>query len=263
MIRYILVFCLITFASKAYCASLMVLDGGEGLLVRVLNENNSIWIDTGGLNKIRENLNKFKKNNEPYPSDIFLTHLHPDHASGIFEIIEKNPGVNIYDNCMPNINLKDGEIIRWTNDLLSSYKKRVCVNDKSKILFGDIEIEVLWPTGNFNSKNHNFYSLVLKISRDSKNILIMGDATSEVERWLIKNKAASIKDINVLIVGHHGSDAASSEDFINAVSPDIAVVSANKNNIRGYPSEKIIKRLNRSVNNVWITGKDGDFNYNF
>lgn len=259
--KYFLILTLLSFVSNTFCASLIVTNGGEGLLVRILNEDKSIWIDTGSLNKIRSNLDKIKKNKEPYPSDIFLTHLHPDHASGIFELIEKNPDINIYDNCMPNINVKDGEIVRWTNDLLLAHEKRTCINNQSKIFFDDVKIEVLWPTGNFKSKNHNLYSLVLKISKNSKSVLIMGDAPKEAEKWLIKNKLSSLENINVLIVGHHGSDSASSEDFLEIVSPDIAVVSVEKQNVRGYPSKKTIKNLMHNINEVWITGWDGDFYY--
>ena len=259
--KYFLILLLLPFISNAFCASLIVTDGGEGLLVRILNKDKSIWIDTGGLNKIRSNLSKIKKNNEPYPSDIFLTHLHPDHASGIFELIEKNPNINIYDNCMPNIDVKDGEIVRWTNDLLLTHEKRTCINDKSKFIFDDIKIEVLWPSGNFKSKNHNFYSLVLKVSKNSKSVLIMGDAPKEVERWLIKNKISNLENINLLIVGHHGSDSASAKDFLETVSPDMALVSVDKQNVRGYPSKKTIEKLVGNTNEVWITGRDGDFYY--
>ena len=259
--KYFLILLLLPFIGNAFCASLIVTDGGEGLLVRILNKDKSIWIDTGSLNKIRSNIDKIKKNNEPYPSDIFLTHLHADHASGIFELIEKNPDINIFDNCMPNINVKDGEIIRWTNDLLLAHENRTCINDKSEFIFDDIKIDVLWPTGHFKSKNHNLYSLVLKVSKNSKSILIMGDAPKEVERWLIKNKLSSLENINVLIVGHHGSDSASAKDFLKTVSPDIALVSVDQQNIRGYPSEKTIENLMNNTNEVWITGRDGDFHY--
>lgn len=262
MRNFMLIF-LISFTYNLFGASLSVIDGGEGLLIRIINEKKSIWIDTGSLNKIRQNLNKTKKNNEPLPSDIFLTHLHPDHASGIFELVEKNPEIIIYDNCMPNIDVKDGELIRWTDKFISSHKKRICVNSKSKFYFKDMSIDILWPTGIFESKNHNLYSLVLKVSKNNKSVLIMGDVPKSVEKTIIKNLSFKLRDIDVLVVGHHGSDSASSEDFLKLISPKIAVVSVDKQNVRGYPSKKALERINRNSDQLWITGKDGDFKFYF
>ena len=250
-------------AGQAAASSLTVYDAGEGLLARIKTDNSSIWIDTGSLIKIRENISRLQPPGELSATDLILTHLHPDHASGIFELVERYPEINVYDSCMPGIGVKDGELIRWTDEFLSSLKKRTCVDDQSGLVFDDVEIEVLWPTGEFQSKDHNYYSLVLKVSARDTHVLMMGDANKNTEKWLLSNKSESLKGIDVLIVGHHGSAAASSSEFLKAVLPELAVVPVNSNNARGYPSQETLDRIVQHGGELWVTGTDGDFQIEF
>ena len=257
--KSLLSFFLIIFSFKVLASSFFVYNAGEGLFARVITEKYSVLIDTGSLFEIRKNLLKLKKNNNFIITDVILTHLHADHSSGIFEILDEFPRVNIYDNCMTNINVDDGDLMRWTDQFLKTLPKRMCINDKTKLIFDDVLIETLWPTGNFKSKNHNHYSLVLKITTKQKSVLVMGDALASTEKWLIENKLDKLKNIDVLVVGHHGSDAASTKIFLDIVNPNMAVIPANKNNIRGYPSYKTINRIKSLGINFWITGIHGDF----
>ena len=194
---------------------------------------------------------------------FILTHLHPDHASGIFELVERYPEINVYDSCMPGIGVEDGELIRWTDEFLSSLKKRTCLDDQSRLAFDDVEIEVLWPTGKFHSKDHNYYSLVVKVSSRDTHVLMMGDANKNTEKWLLSNKSESLNGIDVLIVGHHGSAAASSSEFLKAVHPEVAVVPVNSNNARGYPSKETLDRIIQHGAELWVTGTDGDYRIKF
>ena len=251
------------FSKISMASSLTVFDAGEGLLARLKTENSSIWIDTGGLLKIRENISRLQPTDESAPTDIILTHLHPDHASGIFELMERYPEINVHDNCMPGISVDDGELIRWTDEFLSSLDSRSCIHAGSIFEFDDVKIEVLWPTQNFHSNDHNFYSLVLRIDSENTSVLMMGDATKKTEKWLLTSKRERLQGIETLIVGHHGSDAATSHEFLALVQPITAVVPVNKNNARGYPSQKTLERILEHGAELWLTGEMGDFRIEF
>ena len=263
MIRHLSLILFLLITGPCAASSLTVYDAGEGLLARIKTANSSIWIDTGSIIKIRENISKLQTSNEPSPTDLILTHLHPDHASGIFELVERYPEINVYDSCMPGIGVEDGELIRWTDEFLLSLKARVCVGDQSSLVFDDVEVEVLWPTGKFHSKDHNYYSLVLRVSAGKTHVLMMADANKKTEKWLLKNKLQSLKGINVLIVGHHGSASASSPEFLAAVDPELAVVPVNSNNARGYPSRETLERIIQNGVDLWVTGTDGDYRLEF
>ncbi|MDB2389786.1 MBL fold metallo-hydrolase [Alphaproteobacteria bacterium] len=261
--RYIWLILFLLVAGHAAASSLTVYDAGEGLLARIKTDNSSIWIDTGSLIKIRQNISRLQPPGEPSPTDLILTHLHPDHASGIFELVERYPEINVYDSCMPGIGVEDGDLIRWTDEFLSSLKKRTCLDHQSRLAFDDVEIEVLWPTGEFQSKDHNYYSLVLKVSARDIHVLMMGDANKNTEKWLLSHKSEILKGVDVLIVGHHGSGAVSSSEFLSAVYPRVAVVPVNLNNARGYPSQETLDRIIQHGAELWVTGIDGDYRINF
>lgn len=244
---------------QACASSFTVYSAGEGLLATIKTKNSHIWIDTGSLIKIRQNILRLHPPGTLPPTDVILTHLHPDHASGIFELVERYPEINVFDNCMPGIGVEDGDLIRWTDEFLKSLKARSCIDDNARFFFDNLLINVLWPTGNFQSKDHNHYSIVLKVTSEEKSILIMGDANKQTEMWLIRNKFDEIKNIDVLIVGHHGSGAASSSEFLSVVNPKVAVVPVNRNNLRGYPNQLTLNLIKQHGIDLWLTGINGDY----
>lgn len=254
-----LIFCfwiaIVTMPASA--AKLIVLDPGEGLMVAIKTENHSILIDTGTLPNVNANLD-FLHSHEIFSiTDLFLTHLHADHASGLFEVTHRFPNMNIYDHCMPGVNQHDGDLIRWTDELLSTWEQRFCVESTMSFSFDNIAIDVLWPKKNFNSKDHNKYSLVLRVSSEQQSVLLMADVPESVEETLLSNQREKISGIDVLVVGHHGSGKATSPEFLNTVTPRLAIVPVNIGNVHGYPNEEVIQRLKSKVPEVWITGVDG------
>lgn len=103
-------------------------------------------------------------------------------------------------------------------------------------------------------------SLVYVATRDNSmeannnKYLFMGDAEDDVET----NSKIIWEDIDVLKVGHHASDTSSTEQFINKVLPEVAVISVNSNtNSYGHPSEKIIKRLQDKECEIYRTDMNG------
>ena len=84
--------------------------------------------------------------------------------------------------------------------------------------------------------------------------LFMGDAEDDVET----NSKITWENIDVLKVGHHGSDTSSTEQFINKVLPEMAVISVNSNtNSYGHPSETVIKRLQDKECEIYRTDMNG------
>lgn len=63
---------------------------------------------------------------------------------------------------------------------------------------------------------------------------------------------------HVLKVGHHGSETSSGNDFLAAVAPEIAIVSAGKFNQFHHPSPRVIKRLERIGIRILRTAEQGD-----
>ena len=72
----------------------------------------------------------------------------------------------------------------------------------------------------------------------------MGDAGVEREKEILQKY--SLKNINFLKVGHHGSDTSTSEEFIDRINPQIAIISVGKNNRYGHPSIATLNNLSNS-----------------
>jgi competence protein ComEC len=73
-------------------------------------------------------------------------------------------------------------------------------------------------------------------------MLLMGDAEQPEEEWLLANERDELH-ADLLKVGHHGSKTSSSERFLNAVAPRLALVSVGAGNSYHLPTPAIMERL--------------------
>ena len=99
-------------------------------------------------------------------------------------------------------------------------------------------------------------SLVLRIDHGSKSFLFMADAEKEAENAMIK--AGSNVKADVLKVGHHGSKSSSTDKFLQAVNPSIAVISVGANNKYGHPSDRVLQSLQSLGVNILRTDELGN-----
>ena len=83
----------------------------------------------------------------------------------------------------------------------------------------------------------------------------MGDAEEEVEEALLLAKLDL--SANILKVGHHGSDNATTEAFLQAVSPQEAIISVGADNSFNHPSQRIVRRLERQEVLILRTDQQG------
>jgi beta-lactamase superfamily II metal-dependent hydrolase len=103
----------------------------------------------------------------------------------------------------------------------------------------------------------NESSVVLRVSWGEVSFLLTGDVGRETEHDLLYE--GYDLESTVLKVGHHGSDSSSSSQFLAAVSPEVAAISAGLDNSFGHPSEDVIARLERVVDpdHIYVTSEAG------
>lgn len=113
------------------------------------------------------------------------------------------------------------------------------------------------PTADERSPND--WSVVLRITYGEFDALLMGDADDRIEAGLLDQGK-----VEVLKVGHHGSRTSTSAEFVEAVSPDYALISAGARNRYGHPHPQVLARLEDAgarvlrtdcQGTVWVTGK--------
>jgi competence protein ComEC len=245
---------LATFAFAAEALKISFIDVGDGDAILIQTPNQNALIDTAGLlygQKLSEYL---KENNAVKLNYLIITHPHLDHMGGAFFIVPELAIGEIFDNGQ---DLDDNEdIYRW-------YKKLIRKRDNYRILkAGDslsmdgASLEVLWPKQPNQHKSFNANSLVIMLNYKKFNCLLTGDFNQLGEKELLQ-EGLDLK-ANLLKVGHHGYFDATSSAFLDAVSPQIAIISVDAKNIRGAPSEVTLKQLNERKIKVYRTDKNGN-----
>lgn len=189
---------------------------------------------------------------------LIVSHCDSDHIGGLFAVL-KNIKV---EKIIISIQAEESKQL---DDLMEIAKKKnieVIVLEAGNELKLDKEIkmEVLWPVRNDLIKDNvlNNNSLVLKISYNEFSILFTGDIEELAEKEIIKIYDEIELNATILKVAHHGSKTSSTEEFLEAVQPKIALIGVGKDNKFGHPSEDVITRLNNLGTNIFRTDENGE-----
>lgn len=221
-------------------------DVGQADSTLIISDKKTMLIDAGTNEmgeKVVENIKKLGIERIDY---LIGTHPHEDHIGGLDDVIKNFEIGIIY---MPKIqtNTKTFEDVL---DAIAEKNLTITIPKKGeKFILGKAECEImLCGTGTKEEKeNLNLSSIVTKVTYGNQNYLFMGDAEKENEQSRTWTK------VNVLKVGHHGSDTSSSVKFLEQVEPQIAIISVGKNNTYGHPKQVILDRLNKIGSVVYMT----------
>ena len=210
---------------------------GDSILIQVNNKN--LLIDSGP-NKSEDKLKKYlKKLNISKFDYIIATHPHEDHIGNMSYIINNFDVLNFYapkvENSTKAFETMVESLIR--KDLKIKVLK---ANIKSIYLGKNIVVDVFSPFSN-SYEDLNNYSPIVKISYGNTSFLFTGDA-EELSENEVLNAGFDLK-CDVLKIGHHGSSSSTSEKFLKASNPSIAVISVGEDNTYGHPTDTVLSRL--------------------
>lgn len=102
---------------------------------------------------------------------------------------------------------------------------------------GDGVVTLYPPLGGGTSNESGLFALC---SVEDADVLVTGDADGFVEKMLVKYY--DIPDLELLVAGHHGSASSTSSELLDALLPELALISVGHNNY-GHPSEEVLSRL--------------------
>lgn len=235
---------------------LVVFDVGEGQSLLVQQGNRGLLIDTGHPGMARHLLDRLDVLGVVHLDYLILTHLHPDHAGGYFRLRETWPETPVLYSGHPLPADVQPDLTRWMNDALQHDPYRRVLTAGDVLGWQEITLQALWPD-KFVSANLNHHSLVLLLRHGDVEVLVMGDADAAAEAQLLTGNRLPEK-IEVLVVGHHGAADATSDAFLARVKPALAIVSVNRDNIRGYPATEVLQRLEKNGARVLRTDRQGE-----
>lgn len=243
-------------------AAITFVDVGQGDCIHIRTEEGKNYLIDGGGSESYDTGRKILKpyllkNGVKCVDAAFVTHLHEDHYGGIRSLAQENMIKTIvaYE---ANKYLVDDIKSETGADVEYVYR------EQSIKLGENVFIEVISPERRTkqeyksllsDAENENLSSLILKINYKGLKVLVTGDIDMQGEKELIENYREEL-DCDVIKVPHHGSKYSSSEEFIETVSPEVAVFQVGKNNY-GHPSNEAIKRYSKYGSVVVRNDKDG------
>ena len=185
---------------------------------------------------------------------LFGTHPHDDHMGGMQEVITS---VEIGKIIIPDV--EDGKATsNWYENLMLELVRGDYDVEYSKegaiYNLGDAKISILTQFTEYESSLNN-YSAIMKVSFGEMDIIMTGDAENIVEEEALKSGVDL--DAEILKVGHHGSDTSSSEYFLDAISPEYALISVGLDNKYKHPIKSTMENLEEREIEVYRTDESG------
>lgn len=184
---------------------------------------------------------------------MILTHADLDHIGGARAVLRSFPVGAVYD---PGLAAGKEAFV----DVLEAASRRevpwLVARAGTRLEFGRLGIEVLSPTDSMRAAGveTNDGSVVLMVRYGAFDVLLTGDAYKPVERRIATLLGP---DIEVLKVGHHGSDTSTDPVLLDGIRPELAVISVGPNNRYGHPAPEVLERLRERAIDVRRTDEDG------
>lgn len=230
------------------------LDVGQADSILLELPNNEIMLIDAGNNSDGRKVVSYLRDKGIDTIDYLIgTHPHADHIGGLDDVIDNFEIGRIY---LPQVI----HTSKTFEDVLLAVQRkgkeitpaRAGVNIVDE---PNLQIYFISPVrDDYNNLNH--YSAVVKVDFLNKSFLFTGDAEIPNEEEMIEKYGSSLKS-HVLKVGHHGSNTSTSEEFIEKVVPDYAVISVGKDNSYGHPSALVIQRLQNHGVKIYRTDLQG------
>ncbi len=227
---------------------LTVLDVGQGQCILLQSKDSAYLLDCGGENGEyvadaaicalgAQGINQL--------DGIILTHYDKDHANGTPYLLQTIPVKQLYlpdtekENSMRMMIEEQGVPITWVSDV----QKLSCGVGELTVFPAEIK------------EDGNESSMCILYQTEKCAILVTGDRDLQGETYLLEQ--GNIPQLDVLVVGHHGSYNATGWELLNRTNPRIAIVSVGEQNPHGHPNKLTLERLYRFGCIVRRTDQEG------
>ena len=263
-------------------------DVGQGDAILATYKNYQVLIDGGPNDRVINCLSKYMGFWDRNIELVILTHPQTDHFTGLVEVYKRYT----VDLMIAN-NLDSGtQEYKVLKSLVGGSDTKVITPETGvKMRLGLIYLDILHPSKKFllentqeiafentgnktreemqastkgdnvlgaftSNRDPNDFSIVAVLSFKDFDALLTGDIGPKISDVL--SESGQIKDVDYIKIPHHGSKNGLSNGLLEATMPEIAVISAGKNNRYGHPHQEIIKLLTENDTKILGTYELGD-----
>ncbi len=221
------------------------LDVGQGDAIYIRTPHgNDVLVDGGPDDSVIQKLHEVIPSFDRDIDMVVVTHPDKDHIAGLAQVFENYEVENflhseISSGTSFDVSLHDhAKIEPAMNDILARRGERIILDKK----YG-VYMDILFPDQDTSLfKDTNDASIVMRLVYGKTSFILNGDSPISVEQFLSRNDSKNIKS-TVLKLGHHGSQTSSSDEFLDRVKPEYAIVSAGKNNSYHHPNPAVVTRV--------------------
>ena len=229
-----------------------VLDVGQGQCILLQSAGSTFVVDCGGRRGEEAAdiaADQLLSQGITRIDGLILTHYDRDHAEGVPFLAERIGIERVY---LPLTEDTDGCL----QPVLDAVPEQIPIDSEMTISFGTAQIQ-LFPAKEAGSGNDSCASVLFQ--REKCDTLITGDLSAAAERQLLRDYA--LPDLEVLIVGHHGSRYSTCTELLEATAPDAAIISVGANNSYGHPTDEVLQRLKAAGCAIYRTDQHGTITY--
>ena len=232
--------------------SLTMLNVGQGLSVLVQADGKYLLYDGGGRSASSYVVAYLQQHSVTELEWLVASHYDEDHISGLVGVLHTTP---VKQALMPDYTT-DTQIYQSLQNALEEKNVPVLYPVQGNTFsFGNAKIQVVGPQDyTYDSENNN--SLCLRICYGNFQCLLTGDAEQEAEQDMVAS--GQNLECDLYVVGHHGSSSSTSEELLEAASPDYAFLSVGEENPYGHPTAQTLNALRRHNISLYRTDVQGE-----
>ena len=189
---------------------------------------------------------------------LILTHAHADHIGGVMNVIQSMPVKLVLDPGYAHTSRMYAQFLEAVEKKGIRYRQprrgfKVKLGGHATLLFLAPDDPLL--TGTRSDVNSN--SFVARLTAGDVDVMLTGDAEAETEARVLEKDSTELP-CEVLKVAHHGSHYSTTTAFLDAVKPDVAVISVGDGNRYGHPAPEILHKLDKAGARVLRTDVEGE-----
>ncbi|MGA3602140.1 MBL fold metallo-hydrolase [Lysinibacillus agricola] len=226
------------------------IDVGQGDSIFIESPNGKTMLVDGGVKGAGQQVVSYLKELGVNKLDVVVaTHPDADHIGGLIPVLNSIQIGQFFDSGKVHTSQTFEEMLTLIDEKNIPYN--VPKTGDNIAFDDDLQVKVL--NANEDATDNNDASIVLKIAYGNVSFLLTGDAGVALEQEMLQSDVKA----TVLKAGHHGSNTSSSAEFIQAVHPEVTILSYGEGNKYGHPHAEVVERLQAIGSKTYATAEAG------